>query len=75
MEAARRAGNRAGRIISYVMTQRGPEPVFPGEPLPSDIDHGHYVEKVVRPIAESILPVCGESVEQALGEPQQLSLL
>ena len=75
VEAARRAGERAGRIIHYVMTQRGPEPVLPGEPLPSGIDYGHYVDKVLRPVAEAILSVRGESVEEALGEPRQLSLL
>ena len=75
VEAARRAGGRAGRIVSYVMTQRGPEPVFPGEPLPTKIDYPHYVAKVLRPVAESILSVVGESIEEALGEPQQLSLL
>ena len=75
VEAARKAGERAGRVIAYVVTRRGPEPVFPGEPLPADIDHGHYVEKVLRPIAESILSLRGESVEEAFGEPRQLNLL
>ena len=75
VEAARRAGARAGRIVSYLMTVRGPEPVFPGEPLPAKIDYPHYVAKVLRPVAESILSVMGESIEEALGEPRQLSLL
>ncbi len=75
VEAARRAGSRAGRIVSYVVTQGGPEPVFPGEPLPGGIDYAHYVAKVLRPVAQSILSVMGESVEEALGEPRQLDLL
>ena len=75
VEAARRAGSRVGRIVSYVVTEGGPEPVFPGEPLPTNIDYGHYVAKVLRPVAESILSVTGESVEDALGEPRQFSLL
>jgi DNA polymerase elongation subunit (family B) len=75
VEAARRAGPRVDRIVSYVVTEGGPEPVFPGEPLPTKIDYGHYVAKVLRPVAESILSLTGESVEDALGEPRQFSLL
>ncbi|MEE9281796.1 MAG: DNA polymerase II [Myxococcota bacterium] len=75
VEAARRAGSRAGRVVSYVVTDNGPEPVFLGEPMPGNIDYAHYVAKVLRPVAESILSLMGESVEEALGEPQQLSLL
>ncbi|MEE9279817.1 MAG: DNA polymerase II, partial [Myxococcota bacterium] len=75
VEAARRAGSRAGRVVSYVVTDSGPEPAFSGEPMPGNIDYAHYVAKVLRPVAESILSLMGESVEEALGEPQQLSLL
>jgi hypothetical protein len=53
----------------------GPEPVFHGEPLPAHIDRAHYVERVLRPLAEAILEPLGEHVEDALGEPRQLGLL
>jgi DNA polymerase elongation subunit (family B) len=58
-----------------VVTARGPEPVFHGQTLPGDIDRSHYVERVLRPIAEAILEPLGLHTEDALGEPRQLGLL
>lgn len=75
MQAARKAGERAGPIIRYVMTASGPEPVFPGRPLPAAIDHAHYVDKVLRPVADAILEALGQSFDEALDQPRQLSLL
>jgi hypothetical protein len=49
--------------------------VFHGEPLPAHIDRAHYVERVLRPLAEAILEPLGEHVEDAMGEPRQLGLL
>ena len=43
--------------------------------LPEGIDHGHYVEKVLRPIADSILEALDQSFDEALDQPRQLSLL
>lgn len=40
------------RDIQYIMTSRGPMPV---QLKPQDIDFGHYIEKQIRPLAESIL--------------------
>ncbi len=75
VQAARKAGARAGSLVRYVVTARGPEPVFHGQALPSDIDRSHYVERVLRPIAEAILEPLGLHTEDALGEPRQLGLL
>ncbi len=75
VQAARKAGDRAGRVVRYVITTGGPEPVFHGEPLPGNIDRAHTVERVLRPVAESILEALGEHVEDAFGEPRQLGLL
>ena len=75
VQAARKAGARAGPLVRYVITARGPEPVFHGHALPDDIDRAHYVERVLRPIAEAILDPLGLHVEDALGEPRQLGLL
>jgi DNA polymerase elongation subunit (family B) len=49
--------------------------VTPGRALPPRIDHAHYIERVLRPVAESILEDLGASWGDALGEPHQLSLL
>ena len=75
VQAARKAGPRAGSLVRYVITARRPEPVFHGPPLPGDIDRAHYVERVLRPIAEAILEPLGLHSEDALGEPRQLMLL
>ncbi|HEY8121484.1 MAG TPA: DNA polymerase II [Myxococcota bacterium] len=75
VQAARKAGGRPGPVIRYVITATGAEPVIPGRALPPRLDHAHYVEKVLRPVAESILEDLGASFSAALGEPQQLPLL
>jgi DNA polymerase-2 len=75
VQAARKAGRFAGRVIRYAITRTGPEPVLPGRPMPEGIDHRHYVEKVLRPVADSILGEMGSSFDEALGAPTQLSLL
>jgi DNA polymerase-2 len=76
VQAARKAGAAlAGAVVRYVITSRGPEPVQPGAPLPPDLDRAHYVEKVLRPIADAILAFQGTSFDGALGAPVQISLL
>lgn len=75
VQAARKAGAAAGPVVRYVIGAEGPEPVFHGRPLPADIDRSHYVERVVRPVAQAILAPLGEHLEDALGEPRQLGLL
>jgi DNA polymerase-2 len=75
VQAARKVTGRVGPIIRYVMTRRGAEPVFPGGALPDDIDRRHYVERVLRPVADAILIELGIDFGEALGEPRQMSLL
>jgi DNA polymerase-2 len=75
IRAARKAGRPVGPVIRYVITRDGPEPVFPGQPLPAGIDRSHYVERVLRPVADGILSETGQSFDEALGVPQQLNLL
>jgi DNA polymerase-2 len=79
IQAARKLEARTGQpvqgIIRYVITASGPHPLQPGEPIPGDVDHPHYVERVLRPVADSILAEVGASFGEALGEPQQLELL
>jgi DNA polymerase-2 len=75
VRAARKAGRPVGRVVRYLITHSGPEPVLRGEPLPEHIDREHYVEKVLRPIADGILPHVGLQFDEVLGQPSQLSLL
>jgi DNA polymerase II len=74
VQAARKAG-RTGGVIHYVITDLGPEPVHPRRPLPKGIDRRHYVDKVLRPVADALLGDLGTSFDEALGEPRQLALL
>jgi DNA polymerase-2 len=76
VQAARKAGGRVGPVVRYVITAgQGPMPVVPGRPLPEGIDHAHYVERVLRPLAEAILAPLGSSFDEVLGQPRQLPLL
>ncbi len=75
VQAARKAGRVPGGVIRYVITRTGPEPALPGRELPRAIDHTHYVDKVLRPVADAILEVLGSSFDEALGAPVQLPLL
>jgi len=53
------------------MTTAGPQPLgFVEAPL----DHAHYLEKQLRPIADSILVHVGQSLERILKEEGQLGL-
>ncbi|HEX2485181.1 MAG TPA: DNA polymerase II [Myxococcota bacterium] len=75
VQAARKAGRTAGGVIRYVITETGPEPAPPRRPLPPGIDRRHYVERVLRPVADAILLELGSSFDEAIGEATQLPLL
>jgi len=75
IQAARKSLRDPGSVVRYVVTRNGPEPVESGGPLPPDLDRRHYLERVVRPIADAILLEAGQSFDEAMGEPQQLPLL
>ncbi len=67
--AARRLGRRPGRIMAYVVTSAGPRPAEePGAP----IDHEHYVDRQLRPVAEPVLALLGLEFDRVIGDdPQQ----
>jgi DNA polymerase-2 len=75
VQAARKLRGEVGSLIRYVIARTGPEPVLPGGPLPGDIDRRHYIERVLRPVADAILLEIGQSFDEAMGQPQQLDLL
>jgi len=75
VQAARKAGSTSGGVIRYLITRNGPEPVLPGCPLPANPDREHAIEKILRPIADAILPEVGTSFDEAIGRPRQLVLL
>jgi DNA polymerase-2 len=76
VQAARKAGSAStGGVIHYVIAKSGPEPATPGRPLPDGLDYTHYLEKVLRPVADAILVHVGQDFDEAAGNPRQLSLL
>jgi DNA polymerase-2 len=50
-----------------VITKRGPIPV---ELKHSDIDYEHYIEKQLKPIADSVLILLGESFDTIVQSDQ-----
>jgi DNA polymerase-2 len=70
--AARKSTQASGRLISYVMTTAGPEPL---DDVRSPIDREHYVMKQVRPVAEPVLATLGLEFERVIGDVRQLDLL
>jgi DNA polymerase-2 len=75
VQAARKGGQLGGGIVRYVIADTGPEPVLPGRRPPKNLDRSHYVERVLRPVADAILPELGQSFDEAIGQGTQLSLL
>jgi DNA polymerase-2 len=69
--AARKLAGPPARRIAYVMTRDGPEPV---ESRRSPLDHEHYVQKQVRPVAEPVLALLGQDFDRVIGDERQLSL-
>ena len=71
--AARKMKGRPGRQISYVMTLAGPEPALEAH---SPLDHEHYVQKQIRPVAEPVLQLLAlpEDFDDAVGDSVQLDL-
>jgi len=70
--AARKSTQASGRLISYVMTLAGPEPV---DEVRNPLDREHYVTKQVKPVAEPVLATLGLDFERVIGDMRQLDLL
>ncbi len=72
VKAARKLGNFRDRVIKYVMTKNGPEPV---ENLGRvKIDYNHYIEKQLKPIADSLLVFFNKSFDEIVTEKKQATL-
>jgi DNA polymerase-2 len=69
--AARKAEGGARRRIAYFVTRDGPEPA---DARRHAIDHEHYVQKQVRPVAEPVLLLLGLDFADVVGDRRQLSL-
>ncbi|MBP6875874.1 MAG: DNA polymerase II [Candidatus Eisenbacteria bacterium] len=71
VKAARMMEGNHGRVIAYVMTRLGPQPV--GR-ITAPLDHEHYLERQIRPIADAVLMHVGKSLDGILGRGDQIGL-
>jgi DNA polymerase-2 len=69
--AARKSTLPPGRLISYVMTTAGAEPL---DNIRHPLDREHYVLKQVKPVAEPVLATLGLDFERVIGDSRQLDL-
>ena len=69
--AARKMTEAPGRLIEYVVTSAGPEPIGG---VHHALDREHYVQKQVRPVAEPVLALLGTDFAHAIGDARQIEL-
>jgi DNA polymerase II len=69
--AARKSSETSSKMISYVMTSAGPEPM---DNIRHPIDREHYVLKQIKPVAEPVLATLGLDFERVIGDNRQLDL-
>jgi DNA polymerase-2 len=69
--AARKSTQQTGRLVSYVVTTAGPEPL---DNRQHPLDREHYVMKQVRPVAEPVLETLGLDFERVIGDSRQADL-
>ncbi len=70
--AARKSAKTDGRLISYVMTVAGPEPI---DNVQHPLDREHYVAKQVKPVAEPVLAALGLDFDRVVGDDRQMELV
>ena len=71
VKAARKLDKLTSNIISYVMTTEGPEPI---QKIEHKLDYDHYVEKQIKPIADSVLVFYDKNFDDLLLDSKQTSL-
>jgi DNA polymerase II len=69
--AARKSNQPPERLIKYVVTTAGPEPL--GN-VRHPLDREHYIDKQVRPVAEPVLTTLGLDFEQVIGDSRQIDM-
>ncbi len=70
--AARKSTQPPERLIRYVMTTAGAEPL---DNVRHPLDREHYVDKQIRPVAEPVLGTLGLDFERVIGDSRQLDML
>ena len=71
VKAARKLDKLTSSIITYVMTSDGPEPT---QKIKHKLDYDHYIEKQIKPIADSVLVFFDTEFDNLLLDTKQTSL-
>lgn len=71
IQAARKLGMEGVGIIEYMQTVKGPEPL---DARKSKIDYQHYIEKQIKPIADSVLGFFDETFDELIAGHKQAKL-
>ena len=71
VKAARMLDKLESNIIEYYITEDGPQPI---QKLSSKIDYDHYIEKQIKPIAESILVLLDKKFDDIVRNSSQKGL-
>lgn len=66
---AARQLDKPGSDIRYYMTVSGPQPV---EKRDAPLDYDHYIDRQIKPVADSILPFIGLSFDRIVGGQSDL---
>lgn len=71
VKAARKLDKITSNIIDYVMTVEGPEPI---QKIEHSLDYNHYIEKQIKPIADSVLGFYDQDFDDLIAGSEQKSL-
>ncbi|MBN1175448.1 DNA polymerase II [Candidatus Woesearchaeota archaeon] len=71
VKAARMLDKIEGSIIEYVITLEGPQPI---QKILAPLDYDHYIEKQIKPIADSVLGLLDSSFEDVMKGSKQSGL-
>ena len=71
VKAARKLEKLTSNIIKYVMTENGPEPI---QNITSKLDYEHYIEKQIKPLADSVLVFFNQKFDDIIKGSKQTKL-
>lgn len=69
--AARKSTQPPERLIRYVITTAGAEPL---DNVQHPLDREHYIDKQIKPVAEPVLTTLGLDFERVIGDSRQIDL-
>ena len=71
VKAARQLETLESDIIEYVVTEQGPEPI---QKIKHKFDYEHYIQKQIKPLAETVLLFFNKKFEDLLNDSSQTTL-